>query len=438
MDLHERLRDVNERRAGLLTLMDGLVGDDANYRDGMLIAEKRQEHDRLAGQFADLTSTRTAVERQIAERQNAAGIQVASPAETLALGGATVQGRDAPLDDEAQYRAVFGRWAQHGMNELQPEDRSFLANLNGNTALNEARNQARAAGVGTGAGGGFLVPQGFRRDLVIVQKQFGGMLQVAEQIDTDTGAAIPWPTNDDTGNKGAILSENTQVTEQDLTLGQAQLGAYMYTSKLVRVSYQLLQDSAFNFEVFLRNRLGERLGRAENEHFTIGTGTGQPQGITVGGTVRVTLATGNTTGFSTTAVGYNALVDLFHSIDPAYRNERTRWMLHDTTVKNIVKLVDTTGRPIWQLGMQAGEPDMIFGRPITFNQDMPVPAANAKTIAFGDFNAGYVIRLVTGVLSLRLTERYADFLQVGFLAFQRCDGMVQNAAAFSLLQQSAT
>jgi HK97 family phage major capsid protein len=438
MDLHERVRDVNERRAGLLTQMTALVDDDANYREGALTAEKRAEHDRLAATFTDLTSTKTALDRELEARSAAAGITVASPAETLALGTAQLQGRDAPLDDDAQYRAVFRRWAQRGMSDLEADDRQFLGTLNNNAELTQAREQARAAGVGTGAGGGFLVPSGFRRDLVIVQKQFGGMLQVAEIIDTDTGAALPWPTNDDTGNKGAILSENTQITEQDLTLGQAQLGAYMYTSKLVRVSYQLLQDSAFNFEGFLRTRLGERLGRAENEHFTVGTGTGQPQGITVGGVTRVTLAAGNTTGFSTTAIGYNALVDLFHSIDPAYRNERTRWMMNDTTIKGIVKLVDTTGRPVWQLGMQAGEPDTLFGRPITFNQDMPVPAANAKTIAFGDFSAGYVIRMVTGVLSVRLTERYADFLQVGFFAFQRVDGMVQNAAAFSLLAQSAT
>src|SRR5215207_3036966 len=257
MDLHERLRDVNTRSAELLSQMDGLVNDDASYRDGALTPEKQGEHDRMAQQFAGLRATKTALDTQIAERSHAAGIQVASPAEQLALGQAQMQGRDAPLDDEAQYRAVFTRWAQLGMTDLGQEDRTFLANLNGNAELNAAREQARAAGVGTGAGGGFLVPSGFRRDLVVVQKQFGGMLQVAETIETDTGATLPWPTNDDTGNKGAILSENTQITEQDLTIGQAQLGAYMYTSKLVRVSYQLLQDSAFNFEAFLRTRLGE-------------------------------------------------------------------------------------------------------------------------------------------------------------------------------------
>jgi HK97 family phage major capsid protein len=92
-------------------------------------------------------------------------------------------------------------------------------------------------------------------------------------IDTDSGAPMNWPTVNDTANVGAILAENTQVTEQDVTFGQTPLGAYMYTSRLVRVSYQLLQDSAFNLDEFLRDILGERIGRILNQHFTTGTGS---------------------------------------------------------------------------------------------------------------------------------------------------------------------
>jgi hypothetical protein len=82
------------------------------------------------------------------------------------------------------------------------------------------------------------------------------MRQLAEVITTDTGANLPWPTVDDTGNEGAILAENTQVSEQDVTFGQASLDAYMYTSKLVRLSLQLLNDNAFGLEGWLANALG--------------------------------------------------------------------------------------------------------------------------------------------------------------------------------------
>jgi HK97 family phage major capsid protein len=64
---------------------------------------------------------------------------------------------------------------------------------------------------------------------------------------------------------------------------------------------------------------------------------------------------------------------------------------------------------------------------------------SAKTIAFGDFN-NYFIRCVVGTQVKRLTERYADFNQVGFLAFQRWDGQLVDAGTHPIryLQQSAT
>ena len=83
-------------------------------------------------------------------------------------------------------------------------------------------------------------------------------------------------------------------------------------------------------------------------------------------------------------------------------------------------------------------PDTLLGYGIKLNNDMPTPAANAKSIAFGDFNEGYLIRDVADFFLLRLEERYADFLQVGFVGFQRTDAVVQNSSAYLLVQHSAT
>jgi HK97 family phage major capsid protein len=71
----------------------------------------------------------------------------------------------------------------------------------------------------------------FQARLVETMKAYGGILAVADVITTADGAPIQWATNNDTANIGALLSENTQVTEQDFTFGTATLGAYMYTSK---------------------------------------------------------------------------------------------------------------------------------------------------------------------------------------------------------------
>ncbi|MEU9793826.1 phage major capsid protein [Streptomyces sparsogenes] len=331
-------------------------------------------------------------------------------------------------DKADAYANAWRSWVREGTTELTGEERTALRSgwVDGK--------ELRAAGVATGAAGGYLVPPGFRLKLVESMKFYSSMRDVAEVITTETGATLQWPTNDDTANVGAILAENTQVTEQDVTLGTADVGAYTYTSKLVRVSLQLLNDSAFDLESWLARVLGRRIGRAQNAHFTTGTGTAQPEGVQTNAVVGKTGATGQTT-----SVTYDDLIDLTHSVDPAYRNSgRAQWMLNDTTLAAARKLKDGQNRPLWEPSIQVGVPDGLLGYRYTINQDMPTMAANAKSILFGDFYTGYLIRDVQDVQMLRLAERYADYLQVGFLAFARTDGTPQDTAAYRAYRNSAT
>ncbi|MFF8953882.1 phage major capsid protein [Streptomyces sp. NPDC014940] len=340
----------------------------------------------------------------------------------------TDEERHGGPDKAAAYADAWRSWMREGTSDLTSEERATLRSgwVDGK--------ELRAAGVATGAAGGYMVPAPFRAKLVETMRFYSSMRDVAEVITTQTGATLPWPTNDDTANVGAILAENTQVTEQDVTLGQTSINAYMYTSKLVRVSLQLLNDAAFDLESWLSGVLGRRIGRAQNAHFTTGTGTAQPEGVQTNAVVGKTGATGQTT-----SVTYDDLIDLVHSVDPAYRNSgRAGWMLNDATLATARKLKDGQNRPLWEPSVQVGVPDGLLGYKYTVNQDMPVMAANAKSILFGDFYTGYLIRDVQDVQMLRLAERYADFLQVGFLAFARTDGKPQDFSAYKAYRNSAT
>jgi HK97 family phage major capsid protein len=331
-------------------------------------------------------------------------------------------------DKAEAYATAWRSWVREGTTELSSEERTALRSgwVDGK--------ELRAQGVATGAAGGYMVPAPFRAKLIEAQKFYSSMRDVAEVITTETGATLPWPTNDDTANVGAILAENSQVTEQDVTLGTNDIGAYMYTSKLVRVSLQLLNDNAFDLESWLAGVLGRRIGRAQNQHFTTGTGTAQPEGVQTNSVIGKTGTTGQTT-----SVTYDDLIDLIHSVDPAYRNSgRAQFMLNDTTLAAARKLKDSQNRPLWEPSIQVGVPDGLLGYGYSINQDMPVMAANAKSILFGDFYAGYLIRDVQDVQLLRLAERYADYLQVGFLAFARTDGTPQDTAAYKAYRNSAT
>jgi len=253
---------------------------------------------------------------------------------------------------------------------------------------------------------------------------FGGVRQVAKIIRSETGGPLPIPTVNDTTNVGALIAENTTVSTQDIALGQLVLDAYTYTSKAVLVSVQLMQDNSINLPELLGDILGERLGRITNTHFTTATGTSQPNGVVAAATF-AQATTGNTTGIT-----YANLLALYHAVDPAYRGN-ARFMMNDNSLSKLKLLTDSQGRPLWLPGLVERAPDTIFGSPYVINQDMATMTISAKSILFGDFSK-YIIRDVRDITLLRLDERYAEFLQVAFVAFMRTDGDLLNAGTTPL------
>ncbi|MFF9215623.1 phage major capsid protein [Streptomyces viridosporus] len=323
----------------------------------------------------------------------------------------------------ARYAEAFGLYLRGGMDRLTPDQRNLMMD-------NEVDMRAMGANVDTA--GGFTVPDEFRNIMVETMVSFGGLLNLADVITTSTGADLKWPTNDDTGNEGELLGENQPAGEQDLQLGGRTLKAYIFSSKQVKLSMSLLQDSAFNLEQWVPKKLGERIGRRAARAFTTGSGVDQPQGVTTGAVVGKVGA-----GGQTTSITYDDLIDLEHSVDSAYR-PGARYLMHDQTLKVIRKLKDLQGRPLWVPIPAPGFPATINGFEYTLDNSMPIPAAGAKSLAFGDFKAGYVIRQVQQVQTLRLVERYAEFLQVAFLGFARMDGMVQDPSAIRVYQHAAS
>lgn len=317
---------------------------------------------------------------------------------------------EKPAEDRAaDYERAFGSFMRSGLDRLSVEQRDLLQQ---NYVI-----ENRAQSVGTPANGGYLVPPGYRAVMSEALKMYGGMLNLANVINTSEGNPLQWPTNDDTANKGAILDENTAMGAATLTFGSRTLGAHVYTSNLALVSLQLLGDSAFNLDSWLPAKLGERIGRAVAEHLISGTGTAQPEGVATNATAGKTGATS-----PDPAITYDDLIDLEHSIDPAYRaGGNCRFVFNDTTLALVRKLKDGDNRPLWVPVPTPGMAATINGLPYTIDQGMPSPAAGAKSVLFGDFKAGYIVRQVWDMQMVRLAERYAEALQVGFFGFSRLD-----------------
>ncbi|MFE1903815.1 phage major capsid protein [Streptomyces gardneri] len=372
-----------------------------------LTAEERASWDAAE---KDLTEASDDIERM----QRMAALDTVNRAQTVQAGGPGPSEED-PAQRDAAYGKAFGLYLRGGMNSVSPEQQRMLM---------DSFQQVRALGSGTDTGGGYLVPETFRGTMTETMKAFGGLLNICNVFTTADGSDLSWPTNDDTGNEGALLSENQTVPEQDITIGRRELGAFIFTSKLVKVPWNLLNDSAFPLESWLPKKLGERIGRAVAGYLVTGTGVKQPEGLVTG------VATGKTgAGGQTTSIIFDDLIDLEHSVDPAYRNTNCRYLFNDATLKVLRKLKDGDQRPLWVPVPAPGFSPTINGREYTIDNKMPVPAASAKSIVFGDFKAGYVVRQVQAVQTIRLSERYADSLQTGFFGYSRLDGMVDDPAA---------
>lgn len=290
----------------------------------------------------------------------------------------------------------------------------------------------------TGSEGGFTVPTEIATMVIDALKAFGGMRSVANIIRSSAGNDWQYPASDGTSEVGEIVGQNAAATSLDITFSQVPLVTYKYSSKKIALPWELVQDSVIDIVAFVVNRLATRLGRITNTHFTVGTGSSQPFGIVT----RASSGKVGTTGQTTTVI-YDDLVDLEHSVDPAYRRNAA-FMMNDASVKVIRKIKDSQNRPIFVPGYEAGAvvnggaPDSLMGRRIVVNQDVAVMAANAKSILFGDFSL-YTIRDVMSAEVRRFDDSaFALNGQVGFCGWQRCGGNLLDTAGVKYYANSAT
>ena len=282
--------------------------------------------------------------------------------------------------------------------------------------------------IGTDSEGGYLVPDEYERTLVEALEEENVFRQLAKVIRTSSGdRKIPVVA---TKGTASWIDEEGAYLESDDSFGQVSIGAYK-VGTMIKVSEELLNDSVFDLEAYISREFARRIGAKEEEAFFTGDGSGKPLGVlaaTGGAETGVTAA-------SATAITADELIDLFYSLKAPYRRNAV-WVLNDSTIKAIRKLKDNQGQYLWQPSLTAGAPDLLLGKPVRTSAYMPAIAADAKTIAFGDFSY-YWIADRQGRSFKRLNELYAATGQVGFLASQRVDGKLVLPEAIKVLAQKS-
>ena len=288
-----------------------------------------------------------------------------------------------------------------------------------------------AAQTTTTTGGGYLIPRGFQAELEKAIKAFGGMWESSRILRTSMGNVIDWPTVNDTANKAYLLAESQSAatSAQAVVFGTQPYEAYKYTSGLIQVPTELLEDSEFDIPSLMVELLSERIWRGTNEAFTIADGSSKPHGIIHSTNLSYGASTANDT-----VLAYDDFVNLQHSVDPGYRNRPgTAWMFHDSVLREAKKIKDQVNQPIWNPAlMQMGAPATLLGHKYIINQDMPIFFAgngtdndNDPCAIFGDLQK-YIIRQVNSMRIVRLNERYGELDQTAFVVFLRVDGDLLN------------
>lgn len=412
------LNEMQDKRGRLVTQAREALDEIKKNTDEARSAELEQRHDAIMGEF-------DALEKNIAREERVAKIEKeAEEARAAKRPDQSGEGKGVDEVKKPEYREAFVALARAGFNpqELSDEHRAALK-----AGVAEFRAQSTTA-----AAGGYTVPTDLANVVDKTLKMWGPMYDenICNVLNTASGNAIDFPTVDDTAVTVSQHSEGVAMTDdgsKDATFAKMTLNAFDYDTSWVQISMELLQDSNIDIEQFIGELLGERLARRVNTELTTGDGTGDPNGVVVAS------AAGKTAAL-TTAFTADEVIDLLHSVDPAYRaSPKARFMMHDSVLAAVRKLKDGQGQYIWSMGdIRSAQPGSLLGNPYSINQAMSSAfTTGQKLILFGDFSKYFVRKVGAPVIGVRREYYWPN---IGLAGIVRLDGDLIQANAIKHLK----
>ena len=422
------LKEMRERQAKIVAEARERLDQINATTDEARARELEAQHDAAMAEYDRL-------EKQIEREEKLAALEQRSE-ETRARqrpipGEGAARGQDN--GEQVTYRSAFYKLFAVGgdPSELSNEERAVLRA----GVQRDAEFRTQTTSGGGGAAGGYTVPTELSTQIIRSMVAWGPMYDedIATTMNTTSGGPIDLPTVNDTGVTAEAHTEGAPLTDdggKDVTFGKKTLNAYVFDTEFVRFSRELAQDSIFNMEQLLGSLLGERLGRIANSQLTVGTGSSAPNGI-------VTASSLGKTSASATAITWDEIIDLEHSVDPAYRvSPKARYMFNDNTLSVVRKLKDGDGNYLWQNGdVQKGVPASFNGRPYSINQAMDSIAAGKKVMLFGDFSKYFVRKVGSPVIGVMRERFWPDLGIAGLIRF---DGELGDTAAVKHLITAAS
>lgn len=395
--------ELRQQRAGVVESMRAIT-ETAEAANRGLEAEERQSYDRHEADFRSLTER---IERLEAEEQRAA--QMAEPIQRG--GGRPDDGGRGTEETRAQERrAAFFQALRRGAR-LAPEQRALVENTAGEILVPEdleteiMRALPALTIVRAMANSRSITTNRVRRRSLDEVTVGWGKLETAEQTLTDSMPDTP---------------------EEEYTYVEDLYG-------LAKIGEDELDDSDTNLEAFVRDSFTRAVGEAEDTGFTIGTGHAahQPVGFMTAGGGVPTLTAG-----AAAAVSLDDMKKLIYGVPKQYRRNG-RFAMASATELAISLLKDANDQYLWQPSNQAGRPNTFLGYALENQEDIASVAASARSVAFGDFGAGYRIYDRAGMTVKVLDQLYAEEGMIGWKIRKRVGGDVVRPEALRILVHPA-
>ena len=316
-----------------------------------------------------------------------------------------------------------------------PHQKAFNAYLRSgdDDGLRGLELEGKAMSTAVNSDGGYLVDPETSETIKSVLNATASIRAIAQVVNVEATSfdvlvdhadlAAGWATENDPSAE----TTTTQIDRISIPLHEL--------SALPKASQRLLDDSAFDIESWLAGRIADKFARAEASAFISGDGVDKPRGFLDHTAIANDSWNWGNIGYEVTGadgqVTPEAIVDVVYALGAEYRANAT-FVLNSKTAGHVRKLKDADGRFLWSDGLAAGEPARLMGYPVLICEDMPDPATDSFSIAFGDFAAGYTVAERPDLRVLR--DPFSAKPHVLFYATKRVGGDVTDFAAIKLIK----
>lgn len=417
-----KIMDLREKRKALWEQTKAFLEDHRDAETGLVAKDAVEQYNKMTDDVRALGQ-----EIQMLEDQMAFDAELAKPTSQPVVN--PVSPKAVPPSDKADETKAFWDYIRFGI----------------------VRNDVTPMSTGTGAKGEYTVPDEFDRELVQKLTEANVIRRIARVISTSSGTheipvaggdiAAAWTTESTTA-AGSAIPETTE------TFSQVTLNAYKLGARL-KVSNELLADSAFNLQSYISEQFATAFGAKEEQAFIVGTGaTGnQPTGIFTIASGDIAARVGAYLGVTTVSntdtlntISFDSLFQLYYSLKSPYRSNAA-WLTSEEAMLALMTIKDSTGQYLWKPSLDIGKPDTILGRPVYTSPYVPTFSSATTSspkdiVAFGDFSRYWIADRANRSFK-RLNELYAETDQTGFLATQRVDGKLILPEAIKVLRTGA-